>query len=166
MNNKFYWGLGVLFILLTIGATVFVLVKDRSAMQQFEKELEALQELREEQNTTEVSKEDQNMQEVSKEEHPAHGHFHEDGTFHVGEDNDKPEVKYTVPPGAVLEPVFPKIDSKEDPVEAAYKRLEYIKNNPYAVGRGSLRACNRTDLLAGVRSAPVCDRFTPSVQQN
>ncbi len=136
MRNRFYWGIGVLFILLIIGATVFVLVKDRSEMRQLEKELEALQKW----------KEDRETPEVSKEEHPAHGHFHEDGTFHVGEDNDEPEVKYTVPPGAVLEPVFPKIDSKEDPVEAAYKRLEYIKNNPYAWG-GVHSEC-ATELIA------------------
>ncbi len=124
MRNRFYWGIGVLFILLIIGATVFVLVKDRSEMRQLEKELEALQKW----------KEDRETPEVSKEEHPAHGHFHEDGTFHAGEHADEPEVKYTAPPGAVLEPVFPKIDPKEDPVKAAYKRLEYIKNNPYAWG--------------------------------
>lgn len=152
MNNKFYWGLGVLFILLIIGATVFVVLKDRAAMRQLEIELEALQKRREEQNTPEVS----------QEEHPAHGHFHEDGTFHVGEHDDEPEVKYTAPPGAVLEPVFPTIDPKEDPVKAAYKRLEYIKNNPYAWG--GVHSERATKLITQLMPPPVLNDHTDSDQ--
>ncbi len=140
MNKKLYWGLGVLIILL-IGAMVFLLVKDRAdraEIRQLEKELEALQK----------RKEDQNASEVSKEEHPPHLHFHEDGTFHEGEHADEPKVKYTAPPGAVLKPDFPPIDPKDDPVKAAYKRLEYIKNNPYAWGGvHSERATELIDLL-------------------
>ena len=143
MNKKLYWGLGVLIILL-IGATVFLLVKDqadRAEIRQLEKELEALQK----------RKEDQNTSEVSKEEHPTHPHFHEDGTFHVGEHADEPKVKYTAPPGAVLKPDFPPIDPKDDPVKAAYKRLEYIKNNPYAWG--GVHSERATELIAALLPA-------------
>jgi len=38
------------------------------------------------------------------------------------------------PPGAVTTPVFPTPEKAEDPVTTAYKRLEYIQNNPYAWG--------------------------------
>ena len=121
MNNKFCWGIGVLFILLIIGATVFVLVKDRAAMRQLEIELEALQK----------RKEDQNMSEVSKEEHPAQGHFHEDGTFHVDEHDDpiKPSSRdYT--PTQIQTP-----DGITDPdVKAAWERLDYIANNIWEWG--------------------------------
>ncbi len=105
MLNKLYWGMGVLFVLLIIGATVFVLVKDRTAMRQPETELETLQEQKEDQNTTEVSKEDQNTTEVSIKELPEHGHFPEDDTFPVGEHDDPtqtpsrdyPQHKYRYP---------------------------------------------------------------------
>ena len=143
MKYKFYWGFGVLLILLIIGATVFVVVNNRAEMRQLEKELEAIQKRREDQGTPEVS----------KEEHPAHGHLHEDGTSHEDEPADEPKVKYTAPAGAVLEPAFPTIDPKEDPVKAAYKRLEYIKNNPYAWGGvHSLRA---TELITQLMPPPV-----------
>ena len=144
MNKKLYWGLGVLIILL-IGTTVFLLVKDRTdraEIRQLKKELEALQK----------RKEDQNTPEVSKEEHPPHPHFHEDGTFHVGEHADEPKVKYTAPPGAVLKPDFPPIDPKDDPVKAAYKRLEYIKNNPYAWG--GVHSERATELMAELMPPP------------
>lgn len=121
MNNKFYWGIGVLFILLIIGATVFVLVKGRSEMRQLETELEALQKW----------KEDRETPEVSKEEHPAHGHFHEDGTFHEGVSSDPvqlPSRDYT--PTQIQIP-----DGITDPeVKAAWERLEYIANNIWDFG--------------------------------
>lgn len=64
------------------------------------------------------------------------GHFHEDGTWHEGphEAHAPPTVPNTAPSGAATTPDFPFVDPNEDPVEAAYKRLEYIKNNPYAWG--------------------------------
>ena len=66
------------------------------------------------------------------------GHFHADGTFHAGKPPDPIQTEqkrhYTAPKGAATKPEFPKVDSKADPVKAAYKRLEYIKNNPYAWG--------------------------------
>lgn len=92
-------------------------------------------------------------------------HDHADDTFHEGahEDpipgvevpNDKPEapkVEYKAPEGAVLKPDFPEIDPKEDPVKAAYKRLEYIKNNPYAWG--GVHSPRATELIAQLMPPP------------
>ena len=77
------------------------------------------------------------------------GHVHEDGTWHKGpheEADDTPAAQYTPPPGAATKPDFPSVDPNEDPVEAAYKRLEYIKNNPYAWG--GVHSERATELIA------------------
>ena len=55
-------------------------------------------------------------------------------------------MEYTAPEGAVLKPDFPKVDPTDDPVKAAYKRLEYIKNNPYAWG--GVYSPRATELIA------------------
>lgn len=125
MNNKFYWGIGVLFILLIIGATVFVLVKDRPGMRQLEKELEVLQ------KRMEDKKEDQSTPEDSQEEHPATGHFHEDGTFHEGVSSDPVQ-----PPSRDYTPTQIQIpDGITDPeVIKAWERLDYIANNIWEWG--------------------------------
>ena len=76
------------------------------------------------------------------------GHVHDDGTFHA-EPHESPAQtprQYTAPPGAATKPDFPSIDPNEDPVEAAYKRLEYIKNNPYAWG--GVHSERATELIA------------------
>ncbi len=145
MRNKLYWGIGTLFILLIIGATVIVLFKDRAAMRQLETELEALQKRKDEQNTAEVLKEDQNTPEVSKEEHPEHGHIHEDGTFHVGEHDDPIQ-----PPSRDYTPTQIQIpDGITDPdVKAAWERLDYIANNIWEWGGvPSNRAVELIDIL-------------------
>lgn len=49
MNNKFYWGLGILIVLL-IGAFVFVMVKDQSKIRQLETDLAEAQKKREAHN--------------------------------------------------------------------------------------------------------------------
>ncbi|MYI94658.1 hypothetical protein F4083_10125, partial [Candidatus Poribacteria bacterium] len=125
MNNKFFWGIGVLFILLIVGATVFVLVKDRPGMRQLEKELEVLQ------KRMEDKKEDQSTPEDSQEEHPATGHFHEDGTFHEGVSSDPVQ-----PPSRDYTPTQIQIpDGITDPeVIKAWERLDYIANNIWEWG--------------------------------
>jgi len=131
MSKKLYWGI-VTLILLIIGAFVFLIVKNQAEIRQLKKESAALQMQRQQEKSEQVPQ----------------GHFHDDGTFHAGEPpdpiqqdgtpqserHDEPKVQYTAPKGAVLKPDFPKVDPKEDPVKAAYERLEYIKNNPYAWG--------------------------------
>ena len=81
------------------------------------------------------------------------GHVHEDGTWHEGthEAHAPPAVPNTAPPGAATTPDFPAVDPNEDPVEAAYKRLEYIKNNPYAWG--GVHSERATELIAQLMPA-------------
>ena len=76
------------------------------------------------------------------------GHVHEDGTWHEGvhEAHAPPAVPNTAPPGAATTPDFPSVDPNEDLVEAAYKRLEYIKNNPHAWG--GVHSERATELIA------------------
>ena len=86
------------------------------------------------------------------------GHFHADGTFHQGthEADAPPAVsasKSYIPEGAAVSPNFPPVDPNEDPVEAAYKRLEYIKNNPYAWG--GVHSERATELIAVLMPPPV-----------
>ncbi len=145
MSKKLYWGFATL-ILLIIGAFVFLIVKNQAEIRQLERETAAVQK----QLQLQKQLQQQNAQQVPQGEPPAQGHFHDDGTFHEG---DPPEpiqteqkVQYTAPKGAVLKPNFPKIDPKEDPVKAAYKRLEYIKNNPYAWG--GVHSPRATELIA------------------
>ena len=83
------------------------------------------------------------------------GHVHEDGTFHA-EPHEIPAetpVQHTAPPGAATKPNFPSVDPSEDPVEAAYKRLEYIKNNPYAWG--GVHSPRATELIAELMPPPI-----------
>ncbi|MYG06055.1 hypothetical protein F4167_05450 [Candidatus Poribacteria bacterium] len=66
------------------------------------------------------------------------GHWHGD-EWHEGphETHDPPAVPAvsgSVPPGAATKPDFPPVDANDDPVAAAYKRLDYISKNPYAWG--------------------------------
>ena len=88
-------------------------------------------------------------------ETPPQGHVHDDGTFHPEphETPVEPPVQYTAPQGAVTDPDFPAVDPSEDPVEAAYKRLEYIKNNPYAWG--GVHSERATELIAQLMPPPV-----------
>ena len=66
------------------------------------------------------------------------GHFHADDTFHEGT-HEAHQPPFQLPP---TEPVIPRgtpfanftPDPNEDPVTAAYRRLEYIKNNPHEWG--------------------------------
>ena len=76
------------------------------------------------------------------------GHFHADGTWHEGahDAHAPPAVPGTAPPGVATTPDFPPVDPNDDPVEAAYKRLEYIKNNPYAWG--GVHSERATELIA------------------
>ena len=57
-----------------------------------------------------------------------------------------------IPEGAVVTPNFPAVDPSEDPVAAAYKRLEYIKNNPYAWG--GVHSERATELIAVLLPPP------------
>ena len=127
MSKKMIWGLAALIILI-ITATVWVVLHNRAYIKQLENDLASKQEIKEDRDkpTEQVNKKDLDTS------HPDF-HVHEDGTPHIGT-HDEPKEQYTAPEGAVLKPDFPKVDPKADPVKEAYKRLEYIKNNPYAWG--------------------------------
>ena len=135
MSKKMYWALGVL-ILLLIGIGAFFIKSEMDLAN------------RKKEDEKRLAK-DQAFFEKHQQEVPEHseGHDHADGTFHDGAHEDptprvdmptelpvEPKEQYAAPEGAVLKPDFPETDPKEDPVKAAYKRLEYIKNNPYAWG--------------------------------
>ncbi len=67
----------------------------------------------------------------------------------------KPTIveKSTIPEGTAVSPNFPPVNPNEEPVEAAYKRLEYIKNNPYAWG--GVHSERATELIAELMPPPV-----------
>ncbi|RKU12712.1 hypothetical protein C6501_10540 [Candidatus Poribacteria bacterium] len=144
MNCKLYWGLAALLILI-ISATVFLVIRNQAEIRQLEREAAEAQKLLQQRNAPQVP----------QGEHPPHPHFHEDGSFHEGAPEDPiatdPQVQYTAPEGAVTKPDFPKVDPNEDPVKAAYKRLEYIKNNPYAWG--GVHSERATELIAELMPA-------------
>ena len=134
MSKKLYWGVGIL-IVLFVGFLFYV-------QYDYGKFMDSLDSGREKSDPddTAVSESPEGGEHVGE-------HEHADGTFHEGgpeeplpgvevpaEVPDPPKVQYTAPKGAVLTPEFPEMDPKADPVKAAYKRLEYIKNNPYAWG--------------------------------
>lgn len=130
MSKTLYWAFSVLVIVIVgfVALQVYLHIDNKN----FEEELEATR-----MNPDPPSTPEQ-----------VNGHSHEDGTFHAAEPPDpipqddtpqigppdEPKVQYTAPKGAVLKPKFPEVDPKADPVKEAYKRLEYIKNNPYAWG--------------------------------
>ena len=84
------------------------------------------------------------------------GHYHGD-EWHADphETHDPPAVstgQSYIPEGAAVSPDFPPVDPNEDPIEAAYKRLEYIKNNPYAWG--GVHSERATELIAVLMPPP------------
>ena len=64
-----------------------------------------------------------------------------------------PVETYQPPPDAVTKPVFPEADPNASAVENAYKRLAYIKNNPYAWG--GVHSERATELIAQLLPPPV-----------
>ena len=85
------------------------------------------------------------------------GHWHNDEWHADPHETETPTaapvVKNTAPPGAATTPDFPAVAEGDDPVEAAYKRLEYIKNNPYAWG--GVHSERATELIAQLLPPPV-----------
>ena len=142
MRKKMYWGLATLIIVI-IGAGLFLFVNNQTKKPHLEQEHAETNNPLHQQNAQDGTEAAQD------------GHFHSDGTFHseipsdpMPQDDtpDEPEVKWTAPKGVVLKPDFPKVDPKADPVKEAYKRLEYIKNNPYAWG--GVHSERATELIA------------------
>ena len=85
------------------------------------------------------------------------GHWHGD-EWHADphETHQTPAVsagQSYIPEGAAVTPNFPPVDPNADPIEEAYKRLEYIKNNPYAWG--GVHSDRATELIAELMPPPV-----------
>lgn len=145
MSKKLYWGLGLLIVLFFGG---LVLYTQYDLVKFYER----------------IGKDNTTSEKRKTETEQPEGHDHTNGTFHEGTHADpipgaevpeEPKVQYTAPKGAVLTPEFPEIDPKAEPVKAAYNRLEYIKNNPYAWGGvHSPRATELIDQLM-TESGPV-----------
>ena len=153
MYRKLYWGLGV-FLVLFLVYFVFMMVKNQSENRELMDQLAEMEKLTDQIKEREASKNNPPVARDGYKMVPHGDHWHEVPIDAPDvEHDDEPEVKYTAPHGAVLEPVFPTIDPEEDPVKAAYKRLEYIKNNPFAWGGvHSLRA---TELISQLMPPPV-----------
>ena len=64
-----------------------------------------------------------------------------------------PVESYQPPPDAVTKPVFPEADPNASAIENAYKRLDYIKNNPYAWG--GVHSPRATQLIEVLMPPPV-----------
>lgn len=84
------------------------------------------------------------------------------GHWHGDEWHDVPHETPAAPPVQNTEPPAPKVkpfanftpDPNDDPVEAAYKRLEYIKNNPHEWGDFSLRTLELIDEMTPMPEPP------------
>ena len=143
MRKRIYLGLATLIIVI-MGAGLFLFVSNQTKKPHLEQEHVQQQSAQE---GAEVAQD---------------GHFHGDGTFHsdippepMQQDDTpvEPKVKYTAPKGVVTKPNFPIVDPKADPVKEAYKRLEYIKKNPYAWG--GVHSERATELIAELLPAEV-----------
>ncbi len=149
MSKKMCWGIASL-VILVISAVGFLFYRQNMEIEQPKKET-----AKEDKVSEEHQKQQQTPGDVVEGKldasHPDF-HIHEDGTPHTDR-HDEPKTQYTAPEGAVLKPDFPEVDPKEDPVKAAYKRLEYIKNNPYAWG--GVRSPRATELIAELMPPPV-----------
>ena len=137
MNKKLILGLAA-FIGLIITATVWTVLHNRAYIKQLENDLSAEQKMSEDRDKP---KKQVDQQELDT-SHPDF-HIHEDGTPHIGT-HDAPAVAVPFQPSV---PSFSNFtpDPNDDPVTTAYKRLEYIKNNPHEWGDLSPRTLELMD---------------------
>ncbi len=148
MNKKLYGGLGVLLILI-IGATVFLIVRDQAEIRQLEREAaEAQKQLQQHNAQKEIAKGGQRDLDTS---HPDF-HVHEDGTPHIGT-HEEPSGAAPFQPSAPSFSNFT-LDPKDDPVTIAYKRLDYIKNNLHEWGNFSERTLELIDEMTPMPEPP------------
>ncbi len=130
MKNKMYWGVAIL-ILLLIGIIGVFLPFNRTP-----DEPDVFYHVPS--KTSKPPRAEQDFEWEGHEDHTGH-EDHEDHGDHgsevpIEEDVADDTPKGRVPEGAVTTPDFSSVPKDDDPVKAAYKRLEYIKNNPYAWG--------------------------------
>ena len=123
MSKKMIWGLATLIIL--IGAVGFLFYRQYMEIEQLKKEVaqdDKVLEQHRNQKTPEVADAQRST-----------GHFHEDGTFHVG---DHPDPIETEPPSRDYNPTRIQIpEGITDPeVQKAWERVDYIANNIWEWG--------------------------------
>ena len=140
MNKKLYWGLGVLFILI-IGGFVFLLIQQKAELNQWEADAAKDKKLA----TAETPPIVENKPPPPEPGYTWVQHGDHFDKVPLAATSETP-VQHTAPKGATLKPVFPTTDTNDAPVKAAYKRLEYIKNNPYAWG--GVHSQRATELIA------------------
>ncbi len=140
MNKKLYWGLGVLFGLI-IGGFVFLLVQQKAELNQWEADAAKDKKL----TTAETPPIVENKPPPPEPGYTWVQHGDHFDKVPLAATSETP-VQHTAPKGATLKPVFPTTDTNDAPVKAAYKRLEYIKNNPYAWG--GVHSQRATELIA------------------
>ncbi len=129
MSKKMIWG--VVILILLIGVTgVFLLLNRTPTEPEVVYKVPA--------NTSKPPPAEPEFEWDGHEGHSDHGDHagHEDHADKVPIEGDVEDdtAKGRVPEGAVTTPDFSSVPKDDDPVKAAYKRLEYIKNNPYAWG--------------------------------
>ena len=140
MNKKLYWGLGVLFILI-IGGFVFLLIQQKAELNQWEADAAKDKKLA----TAETPPIVENKPPPPEPGYTWVQHGDHFDKVPLAATSETP-VQHTAPKGTTLKPVFPTTDTNDAPVKAAYKRLEYIKNNPYAWG--GVHSQRATELIA------------------
>ena len=149
MSKKMIWGFATL-ILLIFSAVGFLFYRQYAEIEQLKREAakdDKLLEQREKQQQTPEGVADGDLDTS----HPDF-HVHEDGTPHIGT-HDEPSVAEPFQPSA---PAFSNFtpDPNDDAVKAAYKRLEYIKNNLHEWGNFSERTLELMDEMTPMPEPP------------
>ena len=141
-SNRLFIGALAFFILCVVGGTLYIAYIERQGIEDV------------------VSETEEPIAPLAeKPKPPPPGETSESGHWHGdewhSEPHDPPAVfagESYIPEGADVTPNFPLVDPNNDPVEAAYKRLEYIKNNPYAWG--GVHSERATELIAQLMPPP------------
>ena len=143
-SNRLFIGALVFFILCVVGGTLYIAYIERQGIEDV------------------VSETEEPVAPLAEEPKPPppgesaeSGHWHGD-EWHAAPHETEPAVsagQSYIPEGVAVTPDFPPVDPNADPVEEAYKRLEYIKNNPYAWG--GVHSERATELIEQLVPPPV-----------
>ena len=139
LSNRLFIGALAFFILCVVGGTLYIAHVERQGIEDVAPETE-----------------EPAAPLAEKPKPPPPGESAESGHWHGDEWHSEPhETPDTsaasagqsyIPEGVAVTPDFPPVGPNADPVEEAYKRLEYIKNNLYAWG--GVHSERATELIA------------------